>query len=82
VRDGVERQRLDALVGAFEVLPLDRQAAVVAGLWRRRYGPSHGTGPADALIAASTEAAGAILATLNRRHFPMLSDVLVPYAKG
>lgn len=82
VRDGVERQRLDAFVEAFEVLPLDRQAAVLAGLWRRQYGPSHGTGLADALIAASAEAAGATLVTLNRRHFPMLSDVLVPYAKG
>ena len=89
VRDGVERQRLDAFVEAFEVLPLDRQAAVVAGLWRRQYGPSHGTGLADALIAASAEGAGAILVTLNRRHFPMLSHhfpmlshVLVPYAKG
>jgi hypothetical protein len=81
-RDGVERQRLDAFVEAFEVLPLDRPAAVLAGLWRRQYGPSHGTGLADALIAASAEAAGATLVTLNRRHFPMLSDVLVPYAKG
>ncbi|MFN5219653.1 MAG: hypothetical protein ACK5FE_01870 [Cyanobacteriota bacterium] len=44
-------------------------------------GPSHGTGLADALIAASAEAAGATLVTLNRRHFPMLADVLVPYAK-
>ncbi len=36
----------------------------------------------DALIAASAEAAGATLLTLNRRHFPMLAEVLVPYAKG
>jgi predicted nucleic acid-binding protein len=32
---------------------------------------------ADALIAAC-----ATLVTLNRRHFPMLAEVLVPYAKG
>ena len=62
--------------------PLDRQPAQRAGLWRRQYGPSHGTGLADALIAASVAAAGATLVTLNRRHFPMLADVLVPYAKG
>lgn len=30
VRDGVERQRLDAFVEAFEVLPLDRQATARA----------------------------------------------------
>jgi predicted nucleic acid-binding protein len=82
VRDGEERQRLDAFVAAFEVLALDRQPAQRAGLWRRQYGPSHGTGLADALIAASAEAAGATLVTLNRRHFPMLAEVLAPYAKG
>ncbi len=86
VRDGEERQRLDAFVAGFAVLPLDRQPAQRAGLWRRQYGPSHGpshgTGLADALIAASGEAAGASLVTLNRRHFPMLAEVLVPYAKG
>lgn len=82
VRDGEERRRLDAFVDAFEVIGLDRQAAVVAGLWRRQYGPSHGMGLADALIAASVQAAGATLVTLNRRHFPMLAQVLVPYSKG
>jgi predicted nucleic acid-binding protein len=82
VREGVERQRLDAFVSAFEVLPLEKEAAMQAGLLRRQYGRSHGTGLADALIAASVQAAGATLATLNRRHFPMLANVLVPYAKG
>ena len=82
VRDGEERQQLDTFIGAFTVLTLDRQPAQRAGLWRRQYGPSHGTGLADALIAASVAAAGATLVTLNRRHFPMLADVLVPYAKG
>ena len=82
VRDGEERHQLDAFLGAFTVLPLDHQPAQRAGLWRRQYGPSPGTGLADALIAASVEAAGATLVTLNRRHFPMLAEVLVPYAKG
>jgi predicted nucleic acid-binding protein len=81
VREGEERRRLDAFTAAFEALPLDQEAAVQAGLWRRQYGRSHGTGLADALIAASVAAAGGTLATLNRRHFPMLADVLVPYAK-
>ena len=81
VREGEERRRLDAFAAAFEALPLEREAAVQAGLWRRQYGRSHGTGLADALIAASVAAAGGTLATLNRRHFPMLAEVLVPYAK-
>ncbi|MBM5816790.1 MAG: type II toxin-antitoxin system VapC family toxin [Cyanobacteria bacterium K_Offshore_surface_m2_239] len=82
VREGEERLRLDAFFAAFTVLPLDQQPAQRAGLWRRQYAPSHGTGLADALIAASAEAAGATLVTLNRRHFPMLAEVLVPYAKS
>ena len=82
VREGEEQQRLDAFVSAFEALPLDRKAGVQACLWRRQYGPSHGTGLADALIGASVEESGATLVTLNRRHFPMLAHVLVPYAKS
>jgi predicted nucleic acid-binding protein len=82
VREGSERQRLDAFVSAFTVLSLEKDAAMQAGLFRRKYGRSHGTGLADALIAASVQVAGAALATLNRRHFPMLANVLVPYAKG
>ena len=81
VREGEERERLDAFVAAFDSLPLGREEAVQAGLWRRQYGPSHGTGLADALIASTVAAVGATLATLNRRHFPMLNDVLVPYVK-
>jgi predicted nucleic acid-binding protein len=82
VREGEERVRLDGFVSAFEALPVVAQTAVQAGLWRRQYGPSHGTGLADALIAAAVNGAAATLVTLNRRHFPMLANVLVPYAKA
>lgn len=81
VRDGTERQQLKDFIEAFEVLTLPKDVAVLAGLWRRQYGLSHGTGLADALIAASVEAGKATLVTLNRRHFPMLANVLVPYDK-
>ncbi|TVS02673.1 MAG: type II toxin-antitoxin system VapC family toxin [Cyanobium sp. PLM2.Bin73] len=81
VRDGDERQHLDAFVSSFELLNVGPAAAVQAGLWRRHYGRSHGTGLADALIAATAEGAGGTLVTLNRRHFPMLATVLVPYVK-
>ncbi len=77
VRDGEERQRLDAFVAAFDVLALDRQSAQRAGIWRWKFGPSHGTGLADVLIAASVEAAGATLVRLDRCHFPMPAEVLV-----
>lgn len=81
VRDGEERSRLDDFITAFETLPVDAPIAIQAGLWRRHYGRSHGTGLADALIAASASAAQATLVTLNRKHFPMLANVIVPYGK-
>jgi len=80
-REGRERKALDAFMGAFEIVVLDASLAERSGLLRRDYGKSHGTGLADALIAASAERQEAVLVTLNRKHFPMLRDVLVPYEK-
>lgn len=79
VRDGEERKTLDKLVDSLEVLPLTADIAAVGGLYRRRYGPSHNVGFNDAMIAATVESHRATLVTLNRRHFPMLTDVRVPY---
>jgi predicted nucleic acid-binding protein len=81
VRDGEERSRLDAFIAAFDILIVDSVIAIQAGLWRRHYVRSHGSGLADALIAASANAAQAKLVTLNRKHFPMLANVIVPYSK-
>jgi hypothetical protein len=84
VRDGAERQALEALLGLFEAVPLEADDAVQGGLWRRTFGPSHGTGIVDALIAAQAFRLGAEVVTLNARHFPMLGadGVRVPYRKA
>jgi predicted nucleic acid-binding protein len=81
VREGKERTFLDQFVRAFEVVPVDDEIARRGGLYRRDFGSSHGTELTDALIAASAEQRRARVVTLNDRHFPMLSDVLVPYRK-
>ena len=81
VRDGAERTKLDAFFQAFEIVPLDARVAVQGGLYRRDYGKSHGVGLADALIAASAQVQQATLVTLNRKHFPMLTNIEVPYHK-
>jgi predicted nucleic acid-binding protein len=39
-------------------------------------------GLADALIAATSTQRQVPLVTLNRKHFPMLQDVIVPYDKA
>lgn len=82
VRDEAERDRLDVFLRAFVVLTLERATAEQGGLLRRKYGQSHGTGLADALIAAQANERGARLVTLNRKHFPMLEDVWTPYRRS
>ncbi|HUY39870.1 MAG TPA: type II toxin-antitoxin system VapC family toxin [Candidatus Binataceae bacterium] len=81
VRDGAEREALARLEELLEPVAVDRDIAVQAGLFRREYGRSHGTGLIDAAIAASTVASQSALVTLNARHFPMLREVIVPYRK-
>jgi predicted nucleic acid-binding protein len=81
VREGHERGVLDKLLGAFLVIAVDADIAARGGLLRRDYGRSHGIGIADAIIAASAEKRNATLVTLNKKHFPMLPNVVVPYEK-
>ena len=82
VREGQERSRLDEFLQGLEVAPIDLPIAVRGGLYHRDYGKSHGTGFVDALIAATAERQQATLVTLNRKHYPMVADLLVPYRKG
>jgi predicted nucleic acid-binding protein len=63
------------------MVAVDEAIAVKGGLYRRDYSKSHNTGLADALIAATAEIKNAELVTLNKKHFPMLSNVIVPYQK-
>ncbi len=81
VRDGRERDALELLVSSSNVIHVDAQISVRGGLIARQYRASHGTGFADALIAATAEIERYTLVTLNLKHFPMLADVRVPYRK-
>ena len=81
VREGSERLFLDMFVSVFEMVAVDSEIARLAGLFRRTYGKSHNLGLPDALIAATAQTRKARLVTLNRKHFPMLADVVVPYQK-
>jgi len=81
VREGKERLKLEAFLLAFEIIPIDKEIAIRGGLYRRDYGKSHGTGLADAIIAATVEIKKATLVTLNKKHFPMLTNIKIPYRK-
>ncbi|MBE0418408.1 MAG: type II toxin-antitoxin system VapC family toxin [Coriobacteriia bacterium] len=82
VKDSDEEAALERFLDAFEVISIDRALARLGGLCRQRYQPAHGTGLADAIVAASAESAGAALVTFNKRHFPMSKDVVVPYTRS
>ncbi len=79
VKGDEEEKFLKQFLLAFVVLPVTEKTARRGGFYRRDYGRSHGTGLADALIAATAEENGADLATFNRRHFPVVSRLTAPY---
>lgn len=79
VREGRERKSLETLIERSDVVAVTEEIAIQGGLFQREYLRSHGTGLADAIIAATAESRNLKLATLNRKHFPMFSNILVPY---
>lgn len=81
VREGKERQALSSLLSIFEIKQIDAELAERGGLLRRDYGPKHGTSLADALIGATAQQSGAVLVTLNAKHFPMIQNIVIPYKK-
>lgn len=75
-----EERSLRQFLLAFDVLPVTERVARTGACYQRDYGPSHGTGLADALIAATAEENGADPVTFNGRHFPKV-ETKVPYAR-
>jgi hypothetical protein len=80
-RDGEESKILEAFLISLPVCSLTATIAKEAGLLKRRYQRSQGTGLGDAIIAASVLANKFVLATLNARHYPMITELTVPYRK-
>jgi len=63
-----------------EEVPIDGRAAEDAGRYRKAFRASHKLLLPDALIAASAKNVGAILVTLNRKHYPMTDiEIQIPY---
>ena len=81
IREGGEREAFERFTALSIVVDVDEQIATQGGLFRRQYGKSHGVGLADAIVAATAEAENAKVVTLNRKHYPMFDDVIVPYIK-
>lgn len=79
VRDGPERRQLEFALAHSTLLEVSLPIGIEAGLLKRLWARSHGLGLADALIAATAMRHGLDLATLNRKHFPMIAGLVVPY---
>lgn len=83
VRGPREIKSVEALLMSIEgVYDVTAQIAQRAGEYRNRYGKSHNTGVVDAIIAATAEVHEMRLVSLNKKHFPMCSSLLVPYKKS
>ncbi len=80
-RNQTERKSIELFLSAMIVIAIDYAIARQGGLYRQQYKQSHGTGLDDALIAATAEQTGAVLVSFNRRHFPMITNLLVPYER-
>jgi predicted nucleic acid-binding protein len=81
IRDSGEAGQLEDFLRSFEVITVTREIGQTAGTLCRTFRKSHGIGLGDAIIAATVAAAKATLVTLNKKHFPLLHDVIVPYQK-
>lgn len=81
VKGDKEQFELEYFLSLFTIYPITGQIATEAGLLRQTYFSSHGMGLADAVIAATTKAHNARLVSLNRKHFSMLDELVVPYEK-
>jgi len=81
VKGGEEETALEQFLLAFRLVPIDGVLAKRGGLLRRQYGPSHGTGLADALIAGTSIQNEATLITFNSRHYPMVEHLEIPYQR-
>lgn len=78
-RNKKEREQIQTIIDASTVLDVDEEIATLAGNWLNQYFKSHGVGLGDGLIAATAEANGLEIATLNLKHFPMFPNLKRPY---
>lgn len=74
------RELTSFLENSIEQIPITEQIAKEAGLLRMRFGKSHGLRLPDAFIAATAIVNNIPVASLDKKHFSILTDdLVVPY---
>ena len=77
-----EEEKVAMLLSSMEEAQIDGEIAVAAGRYRNKFYGSHSLLLPDALIAASAKKVGAVLFTLNEKHYPMKDiEIHIPYRK-
>jgi len=79
VKGAKEEEIIESFLELFEILPVTNIIAKMGGEIRNKYKAKLGVGLADALIAAISIHYNSTLVTLNKKHFQMLDEVIVPY---
>jgi predicted nucleic acid-binding protein len=74
-----EEEQLNEFLQRYQAIAVDQHLARKGGLIKNGYGPSHGIGIADSVIAATAIDKNAKLITLNLKHFPMVKKKESPY---
>jgi predicted nucleic acid-binding protein len=76
-----ERKEVTHLLASLHLVPVSERIAWRAADFMRTHRRAHGgIGLGDYIVAATADVEGLDLATLNVRHFPMLSGLVAPFA--
>ena len=81
VRNDQETDDVEKYVESVQVAPVSTDIAKLAGLYRKKYGKSHGVGIVDAIVAATAATCVAELKTQNVKHYPMVKGLASAYSK-
>lgn len=81
-RTAAEEKHILEIVSYLETIAVTDEIAIQAGYFRKKYGKTHGSGIIDCLIAATALSMKASVATRNRKHYPMMQHLLIPYQKS
>lgn len=81
IQTGHEMRELKQfLESSVELIPVSIEIAEQAGFYRNKYGKSHGIRLPDAFIAATAITKNLPIASLDKKHFSVLTDkLIVPY---
>jgi predicted nucleic acid-binding protein len=71
-----EEEITELFLSQFKTAAIDQVIIDAAGALYRKWHPSHGINPNDAILAATVLKTGGILYSLNKKHYPM-PDIVV-----